>query len=187
MIKAVIFDFFDVIMTDPYNAWLKKHGFKREGPFLEASQEQDLGRITIEEFLERLSYLSGKTVTREIFESGAVVDYDIVELIKILKENYRVGMLSNSPSASIREVLHEHNLEQYFNEIVISSEVGLIKPSIEIFAHILGKLDVDASEAIFIDDNQHHIAGAQKAGLSGIHFLSAGQLRHELLHLEVKV
>jgi len=186
MIKAIIFDFFDVFRTDAYKAWLKTNDIPHEGSYLAASHEQDMGTITTAEFLQRLSQLSGRDITREELDAGAKVDLQVVEIAKALKKRYRTALLSNAPSAFIRELLAEHKLTRHFDEIIISSEVGMVKPSAEIFEHTLAKLGVTASEAIFIDDNEHHVQAAKKLGIQGIQFVSASQLQESLAELGVK-
>lgn len=187
MIKAIIFDFFDVFRTDAYKAWLKANNLKLEGEYFEASRQMDLGNITSKEFLEWLSRLSGREIMHEEIDASAKVDEAVVGIAKGLKADYRIALLSNAPSAFIRELLAVHDLEQHFHEIVISSEVGMVKPSAEIFEHTLTKLGVQASEAIFIDDNPQHVAAAEKIGIHGIQFFSATQLEGELAKLGVGV
>ncbi len=189
MIKAVIFDFFDVIRSDPYNTWLKDHGYKREGQFLEVVERLDGGQIDNKEFRQILSNLSGQSLEdlNSEFESSNKINEDVIEVIKELKKNYTIGLLSNAPSNYIRAILHENELEQYFNEIVISSEVGFIKPSREIFEIILDRLGIEASTAIFIDDNKIHIKGGESVGIKGIVFENANQLKEKLETLDVKV
>ena len=60
MFKAIIFDFFDVIRTDAYKAWLSNNGYAREGQFAELSDQMDSGAITAEDFLESLAQICGK-------------------------------------------------------------------------------------------------------------------------------
>jgi putative hydrolase of the HAD superfamily len=180
VISVVIFDFFDVIRTDMYKSWLSAHGYVREGKFLKASQRLDAGEITLVDFLQLLSLYSGEHVTLEKFDVNAQVNTEVLQIIIELRKNYRIALLSNSPSALIRDILHAHGLQKYFDEIFVSSEVGYIKPSAEIFEYALYKLGVEAARALFIDDNRHHIAGAKNIGLQVIHFLSADQLRKDL-------
>jgi len=189
MIKAVIFDFFGVVRSDPYNTWLNNHGYSREGKFLEAVERLDAGQIDSKEFRQMLSNFSGQSLEdlNSEFESSNKVDEEVIEIIKELKENYTIGLLSNAPSQYLRNILQENNLEQYFNEIVISSEVGYIKPSKEIFEIMLDRLGTDASSTIFIDDNKIHIKGGESLGIKGIVFKKAVQLREELEFLGIKV
>lgn len=187
MIRAIIFDFFGVIYSDPYNAWLNNHGYIRGGEFLEASQKMDIGQIDMGEFFDLLSALSSQpaeAISKE-FQSVNRIDYGVLKIITNLRENYKVGLLSNSPSDFIRGIIKENNLDKYFDEIVVSSEVGQIKPSKEIFDTIINSLGVKASEAIFIDDNKHYINGAEKAGLMSIQFLNMPQLVEDLIKVDI--
>src|SRR5258708_3247326 len=187
MIKAVIFDFFDVIRTDTYKIWLKADGFARVGIFHEVSNRLDAGKITVDEFLETLGKQSGKPLTLEQFDANAKVDYSVLSIIKSLRKNYRIAILSNTSSALFREILRKNDLEKYFDEIVVSSEIGHIKPYPEIFEHTLEKLGINASETIFIDDNEHNIKVAERVGIKGIHFVDAQQLKKELKNLGIQV
>lgn len=186
MIKAIIFDFFDVFRTDSYKAWLQANDIPHAGAYLEANRQMDLGNITTEQFLEQLSELQGRRVTGEEVDANTRVNEEVVAIADSLKPNYQIALLSNAPSAFIRELLAVHDLERHFHEIVISSEVGMVKPSAEIFEHTLTKLQVSASEAIFIDDNPGHVAAAEKVGIAGIQFFSASQLKEDLLKAGVR-
>ncbi|HEY1645602.1 MAG TPA: hypothetical protein VGF75_04450 [Candidatus Saccharimonadales bacterium] len=101
MIKAVIFDFFDVIRTDAYKSWLATNSTPHEGPYFDASYQEDMGNITLEEFLEWLSKLQGRKITREELDASAKVDYAVLEIVKALRKNYKLALLSNAPPAII--------------------------------------------------------------------------------------
>jgi len=183
MIKAIIFDFFGVIRTDAYEAWLASHGLKKEGDYLEISRLQDVGDISNEEFYERLSKLFGSRVTRKDFDATAKIHHDTLQLITALKKHYAIAVLSNSPLGLLRGIIKDNNLEKYFDEIIISSEVNLVKPSPEIFTYTLRKLGVKPQETIFIDDNSKHVEAAQKADIQGFQFVSAARLGEDLRRL----
>lgn len=186
MTKAIIFDFFGVIRTDAYTAWLQKNNIPHQGEYFDASYQQDMGKSTGEEFFARLSELQGRPVTKEEMDTGATVDEAVVAIVKTLKQHYKLALLSNS-AGSVRRLLKEHDLEQYFDEVIISSEVGMVKPSPEIFKLTLDRLGATAPEAIFIDDNLSHVQAADKLGIKSIRFESAEQLKEELLALGLKV
>lgn len=185
MIKAIIFDFFDVIRTDAYKAWLAANNIPHDGDYFDASHQQDIGTISPEQFLERLSELMGRTVTFEEVDGSAVVDKEVVKIVSRLSSQYKLALISNAPSKLIRSILAENDLEKYFDEIIVSSEVGIVKPSPEIFQLTLQKLVVDPSEAVFIDDNIRHVSGAKEVGIQAIEFKSASQLKNELSGLGV--
>jgi HAD superfamily hydrolase (TIGR01509 family) len=183
MIKVIIFDFFDVIRTDPYKAWLNLKGLSREGPYHAAAEKLDHGFINLEEFFEEISRLSGEKVTREKLEEGAKLNLEVIQIIEKLKSTYTIALLSNAPSDFLRELLQANHLERLFDHIFISSEIGHIKPHREIFEFALEKLAVKPEEAIFIDDNHHHIEGGEAVGIKSIHFNSAKQLEDELIKI----
>lgn len=184
--KAIIFDFFGVIRTDAYIAWLQKNHIPHEGAYFDASYQQDIGKSTNEEFFRRLSELQGRSVTKEEMDVGAIVDEAVVTIVKTLKQRYKLALLSNS-AGSVRRLLKENNLEQYFDEVIISSEVGMVKPSPEIFKLALNRLGVTASETVFIDDNSNHVQAAEKLGIKSIWFKSAEQLKEKLHNLDIKL
>ena len=68
--RAVIFDFFDVFQKDAYKAWLAANDFSNIQHYAEASRSLDIGSITSNEFLWRLSELSGRDVTWESMGYG---------------------------------------------------------------------------------------------------------------------
>ncbi len=182
MIKTVFFDFFDVIRTDAYKAWLDTHNHKLEGDFLVATQQLDRGEISVNDFFERLGRIvkrPANSIKREMGNS-AKIDYHVLEVVALLSKNYSIGLLSNAPSDFLREILQTSSLERYFDEIIISSEVGYTKPSAEIFNLALSKFDVKASEAVFIDDDERNTMAAERLGIKSIQFLSIEQLRKDL-------
>ena len=73
-----------------------------------------------------------------------------------------------------------HDLEKYFDEIVISSEIGLIKPEPAVFEHILQKLEVKPEECIFTDDNPKHTDAATKTGIHCIVYTSVPELKQQI-------
>jgi HAD superfamily hydrolase (TIGR01509 family) len=186
MYKAIIFDFYGVINKhDPYGVWLKANGYKREGAFAEVAEKVDTGQITLKDYFDRLSKLSSQPADaiRKAFDDTADIDQDVVRLIAKLKGEYKLGLLSNAPSELLRPLLKHNNLEQYFDEIFISSEVGLRKPDLELFKLALERMAVPASEAIFVDDLREYIDAAGQVGIAGIQFVDGKNLASKILDI----
>lgn len=182
MIRAVVFDFFDVIRDDGSTRWRKKYGIPLEGDFLRATQRHDRGETTDKEFFSEIGKLvgqNGETVEYEL-EHGNELNRELIDYISGLGKCYKIALLSNANSNYIRAEIANFQIEKYFDEIVISSEVGYIKPEKEIFALVAKRLGVKASECVFIDDNPGHITGAEAAGIKGILFESNHQLKRDL-------
>jgi len=71
----------------------------------------------------------------------------------------------------------------WFEEIVISGEVGVNKPDRRIFEHLMEHFDIEPRAALFIDDSSANVEAAKALGLSAIQFTDAEALRRELVRL----
>ena len=187
MIKAILFDFFDTIAADFYRVWLENSHYTRTGEFLAVAQAIDKGDIGVEEWYVRLSALSNQPadVIRQEFETKTQLNHRMLELIDELHGNYKTGLVTNSPQDLVRKILRTNNLEKHFDEIVISGEVGLVKPDPAIFEVALERLGVNAPKAVFIDDLESYLEGAKEVGIQGILFKDVDQLKADLMKLGV--
>jgi putative hydrolase of the HAD superfamily len=182
MIKAIIFDFFDVIHDDPFKYWLRKNKLPR-GNYQQYSDLVDVGEITESEYYQKLSTASGQSLesVEAIFHNTDLIDDPVIGLIKELQRlGYKLGLLSNSTGEYLRPILQKHQLEKLFDAVAISAEIGHRKPSPEIFAHILERLGAQASEALFIDDAEPNIDAASSLGIQALLFTDEGSLRTAL-------
>lgn len=68
----------------------------------------------------------------------------------------------------------------WFRDIVVSGEVGFIKPDPRIFQILLDRNGIAPGSAVFIDDVAVNAAAASRLGIHGIHFRSPDQLRRDL-------
>ncbi len=70
-----------------------------------------------------------------------------------------------------------------FEGIVVSSEVGLIKPERAIFAHLCDRFGLDRRAAVLIDDSPANVAAATDFGLDAVRFHSPERLEGALVSL----
>lgn len=71
----------------------------------------------------------------------------------------------------------------WFDGIVVSGEIGMLKPDAPIYRHLLGRFGLAAEDCVFIDDSAANVAGAEAVGITGLHFQSPDKLRRELARL----
>lgn len=76
-------------------------------------------------------------------------------------------------------------LLEVFETTVVSGEVGVIKPSTEIYALLCHRADVAPERCVFIDDGLHNCIGARAAGMDAIHFTGAPALKEALQQREL--
>jgi len=73
----------------------------------------------------------------------------------------------------------------WFAGIVVSGEIGLVKPDARIYRHLLEAHGLAAEDCVFIDDSVANVSGAEAVGIAGLHFTSAEQLRRDLERLDL--
>jgi HAD superfamily hydrolase (TIGR01549 family) len=92
------------------------------------------------------------------------------KLVKQSKEHCKVALISNfTHSPVIYKSLRKMGINEFFNVVVVSEEVGWRKPSAKIFQTALNKLQIDPFDSIYIGDSPiEDIKGAKEAGLKTV-------------------
>ena len=192
MIKAIIFDFFGVVVKEGYDIWLEKRveNLSEELQFFrDIGKKIDSGKITHEEFLNIISKKVGvesENIWPEVFKE-MTLNENMLALIKSLKENYKIGVLSNATHVWLEDLLERHKLHEYFDEVYISSRQGFIKPQHEAFQKMLNMLDISKEEAIFIDDRQGNVDASNEFGIKAFCYTTVEKLKDDLKEYGVKV
>lgn len=82
-----------------------------------------------------------------------------------LRKNIKTGLVTNNSIENTTFWNKKIHLDKYFDVIIISSEVAHKKPEPEIYRVACEKLNVNAGECIFVDDNDEPLSGAEKLGM----------------------
>ena len=88
--------------------------------------------------------------------------------------------LSNWSAETFPQMRDRYDFFGLFDAILISGEVGLIKPDPAIFELAIRRTGVEASQCLLIDDNAENVAAAKRLGMQGVLFRSADALEAEL-------
>lgn len=130
----------------------------------------ETGSISAKEFISELKqYLSITASDKDVlaaFEKwpkGLFPSTD--SLLKRLKADYQVAVLSNSNEIHEPIIMKNFGLEDRVDEIFFSHLIGHSKPSKESFNYVLTSLDVKPSEVMFFDDSASNVAAAQNLGI----------------------
>ena len=109
-----------------------------------------------------------------------------VEILKRLKSaEYPLYGFSNWSAETFPYARQRHDFFDLLDDMVISGEVGHVKPHPEIFQITLDRIGRPANECLFIDDSLANIQQAQRLGFAVIHFQSPEQLGAALHELEI--
>lgn len=195
-VKAVIFDLGGVLLDWNPLALYQKHfphlseeeirAFFAEVNFTAWNLEQDRGR-PFDEGVEELSarFPHRAALIRAYHQHwpdciGGQID-GTVRILEQLRGNglKRIG-LTNFSSEKLALTRPKFPFFRSFDDIVVSSEVKLIKPDPAIYHLTLRRIGFRAEECIFIDDSLPNVETARQLGFHAIHFQSPEQLRAEL-------
>ncbi len=187
MIKAVIFDCFGVLYNDPSLDMMRQHLPEPTEEYFALSRSSDLGEISNPDYFAGLAKIAGISVEEAtaIMEDTSHLNQELVDLIEKLKPHYKLGMLSNINTEYFQTFMNNENVKNLFDVIITSEEVGYMKPDKEIFEIILDRMGLKADEAVFIDDRQPNIDGANNLGLKSLLYKNTAQLKSELQKLDL--
>ena len=109
-----------------------------------------------------------------------------VNILEALNKQYSIWLLSNTNPKHIQDEIEKRYLfPSLVNGAVYSFDVGVRKPEKEIYEIAMQRANANPQECLFIDDLLENIQAAKQIGIEGIHFISSGQLKQELVHLGI--
>jgi putative hydrolase of the HAD superfamily len=109
------------------------------------------------------------------FWAGDTLDEDLIIYLRNLRPDCKTALLSNAWDNLRQQIEEIWKIDDAFDHILISAEVGMIKPDRPIFERLLSDLGVKPAEAVFVDDFPQNVAAAKEVGLEAIHFRGPNQ------------
>lgn len=192
-IRGVVFDIHSTLVDQgDARSWLDA-ALAAAPHDLTAPQQDDLvgfldriwegARISDPESTRDLSFAAHARVFHELIDAGPGVDpslahalYDVMldtwhaydDTIPVLRAlrglGVRTCLLSNA-GVPIRSVLDRDGITPWYDEIVLSYEVGFVKPDVRIFEVALASLDLRATEVLMVGDNANDDGGGARLGM----------------------
>jgi putative hydrolase of the HAD superfamily len=111
------------------------------------------------------------------FRSWLSINPGTIEVLADLKAGSTALALLSNAGPDFGSYLRRGLLGDFFAACYVSGELDLIKPQPEIYRHVLDDLGITAAEAVFIDDREANVRGAQALGITGHLFTDASALR----------
>ncbi len=185
MIRAIVFDCFGVLYRD--NASMLYDLVPPE----DLQKLKDIIRASDYGFLSRADYYAavaalGNTsveVVKEIDSKQFSRNEELVAYAVSLKPAYKLGLLSNIGQGVMDRLFTPKEQTGIFDAFILSSNIGVTKPSVQAFEAVVAALGTTADETIMIDDVPENVDGARLAGMHGLLFTSNQQLQHDLTEL----
>ncbi|MDE7268710.1 MAG: HAD family hydrolase [Lachnospiraceae bacterium] len=189
MIKAVIFDMYETLIThfqSPlyFGAQMAADAGIPEQKFQAlwepTEHDRTIGKLTLEDTLENILKENGrysKELLNLIVQKRIKVKEEcfnhlhdqIIPLLRGLKEKgIQIGLISNCFSEEAK-VIRKSILFPYFDAVCLSYEQGLKKPDIEIYRRCIDKLNVEAGECLYVGDGgSSELEAAKSIGMKTV-------------------
>lgn len=192
-IKAVIVDMGGVLLRtetqEPRRRLAERLGVRVEELYRivfdsQESRQLQLGEVSYEHAWDAVAERFGldrqglADVQRQMFEADRL-DVQLVSYLRQLRGRVKTALLSNA-GTGLRQTLKQERIEDAFDEVVISAEVGVMKPDSEIYRIALDRLGIEPQEAVFVDDSPANVEAATRLGMVGVQFTTSEALMHRL-------
>jgi putative hydrolase of the HAD superfamily len=180
-VKGLLVDFGGVLTSnvfESFRAFCEAEGleqdrvkevFRERGEGLDLLRELERGELTIEEFEPRFGPVLGvresSGLVGRLF-AGVEPDEPMVEAVRRARAGgIPTGVISNSWGGTTYDRV---SMDELFDAIVISGDVGLHKPEPEIFMLGTARLGVPPEECVFVDDLKENCVGAEAVGMTAV-------------------
>ncbi|MBI3706862.1 MAG: HAD family phosphatase [Proteobacteria bacterium] len=196
--RNIVFDLGGVLID-----WNPRHHYRRlfdgDEPAMETflstvctqawNEKQDAGRSIAAAEAELIARHPDKADLIRAYYGGfdRMMRGAIEDSVAILEELHRRGTplyaLTNWSAETFPRARRRFDFLARFRGIVVSGELGVMKPDPRIFAHLLATHGLDAADCVFIDDSPRNVAAALDVGFRALHFKSPQALRADLAAL----
>ena len=104
-----------------------------------------------------------------------------VEILRKVRDStYSLYGLTNWSAETFPVARDRFEFLNWFEGIVVSGDIGMIKPDPPIFHHLISTFDLTPETTVFIDDSAPNVDAARELGFKAIRFESPDQLESEL-------
>ena len=161
-------------------------GAEFEARHQELVGDWEIGRLTLDEYLDSAVFFAPRSFTKEEFTAFMFEESEpFIGTIAIVGEiavrgEVTLMTLNNEADELNRHRIAKFGLEGLFSAFLSSCWLGVRKPSRMIFERALAIAGAEAANVLFIDDRQQNLVPAAAAGWETHHFIDAAGLRRDL-------
>ncbi|WKZ25282.1 MAG: HAD-IA family hydrolase [bacterium] len=202
MIKNIVLDFGGVVLTDDDVGVLfdnkeikERYGVSDQvlhDAWVKYWHEVGEGRMTIFQFYDNFQKeISGKVdggLSIELFKiyksrTRTLEPYDI---LPNLKRKYKILALTNIFKEGYEFKREKYGLDNFFEMIIASCEVGVSKPNQDIFQILLDRSKIIPEESLFVDDREKNTVQASKMGFNTLLYDNFTNFKEKLIDFGIK-
>jgi putative hydrolase of the HAD superfamily len=189
MVRACLVDVYDTIVYSQFDGRLRalaaSAGIDPDdwlAAWMTTRAERDVGTLTIADSIARTLRACGIEPEPRLVDDLVSKDAELLrEQVRVFGDSVpfltglraggvRIALVSNCGDTT-RQLLDYLGLIPLADAVVLSCEIGAMKPSPEIYHSALDDLGVAAADAVMIDDQPRFCAGAEAVGVRAIQIL----------------
>ena len=118
---------------------------------------------------------------------GGPIEGTVAVLDELRLAGIRVAALSNWSAETFPIAQERYAFLGWFETIVVSGAVGLVKPDLRIYHHLLDVTGFSPASTVFVDDAPANVAAAEQLGMTGLQFHDPETLRRDLRDLGLPI
>ncbi len=149
------------------------------------------GLITCEEwynqsakiFQDKYPDVDALEMIKAVRNEEYIINLEVLEVYKKYFKNAKLALGTNSTS-NLSNHLKKDQLEQYFEYIYNSYDLGVCKPFEEYYLKVINNLDIKVNQLIYIDDSKTNVSSARKLGIISHHYQGIEKLEAFLSDLK---
>jgi len=107
-------------------------------------------------------------------------------LLDRLAENYTLACISDTNEAHWPRIRDEMDMGRHFARRYLSFELGLVKPDVRFYDHVLEDLACSPNEILYFDDREEHCAAARGVGITSYQVHGIDAVQAALTGLNIK-
>jgi putative hydrolase of the HAD superfamily len=188
VIKAIIFDCFGVLIGRGFESTYRMAGGNpvQDRTFIKSTLGQaNLGLISEAEFRTTMARQVGigPEDWNRVIEDAERLNTELLTYITQLRSTYKTAILSNANNGVLDKIIGEEWLQRAFDEVIVSAEVGIVKPDQRIYQLAADRLGLMPNECLYIDDRERLLEPARRLGMSVLLYEDFDQIKRSLSQL----
>lgn len=149
----------------------------------EVHRKFERGEYSTEQFTSIMLQVLDNKVSKDdfyrIYSEIFSPNTDLVNVLPVLKEKYKLIILSNTNSIHQNYGWKQFDFLKYFDKLILSYEVGSVKPEKKIYKVVEAYTGVPPSEHFYTDDILEYVSAGRSLGWDAAQFVNNQKLFRE--------
>jgi putative hydrolase of the HAD superfamily len=163
--STIVFDLGNVLIPFDHSLWVKNFNnienalgddyYEKYKNNYEVHRNYERGMLTDDQFISiNMGWLKNKVSEEtfiEVFSNIFTLNQNVIDLLPILKAKYKLVLLSNTNNIHRKFGWQKYSFLRYFDNLILSHEVGAVKPEEKIYKAVEKFTGESAESHIFVD------------------------------------